>query len=132
MKKTDLLKGIIIFVSITFLTSFGTWLLLEDKKAENNLNQVTISNNPASPATLEPLPTNKATLYNIEESDKIDLNTATKEELDSLEGIGPAFAERIIQFRKKQPFKTIYDIKKVSGIGEKRFAAIKDKITVAR
>ncbi len=131
MKRTALIKGIIIFISITFLTGFGTWLLLEDKKADID-SKLIASSNDSSPASLKPTPTENTKVYNIEESDKLDLNTATKEELDSLEGIGPALAERIINFRNKQPFKTIYDIKKVSGIGEKRFAAIKDKITVTK
>jgi competence protein ComEA len=58
---------------------------------------------------------------------KVDLNTASKDELDSLPGIGPVKAQAIIEAR---PFKTIEDVMKVSGIKEGEFAKIKDLITV--
>jgi competence protein ComEA len=58
---------------------------------------------------------------------KVDLNTASKEELDDLPGIGPVLSERIIEAR---PFKTIEDVMKVKGIKDGEFAKIKDLITV--
>jgi competence protein ComEA len=66
-----------------------------------------------------------------EESDRININTATLEELDSLPGIGPVYAQRIVEYRtQKGPFKTIEEIMNVPGIGEKMFEKIKDLITV--
>lgn len=65
------------------------------------------------------------------DSGKININTATKEELKNLPRIGDAYAQRIIEYREnKGPFKDLKDIMKVSGIGEKIFENIKDKITV--
>ncbi|HCJ58245.1 helix-hairpin-helix domain-containing protein [Lutispora sp.] len=62
---------------------------------------------------------------------KININTAEASELDSLPGIGEAYAKRIIEYRKANgPFKSIEDIKNVTGIGEKRYEAIKDLIMV--
>jgi competence protein ComEA len=62
---------------------------------------------------------------------KININTATVEELDTLPGIGPAFAQRIIEYRESNgPFKSIEDIILVSGIGDATFAKIKDLITI--
>uniref|UniRef100_A0A7C5ZCQ5 Competence protein ComEA n=1 Tax=Caldicellulosiruptor owensensis TaxID=55205 RepID=A0A7C5ZCQ5_9FIRM len=62
---------------------------------------------------------------------KINVNTATKEELKTLDRIGDKLAERIIEYRQKHgPFKSIEEIKNVNGIGEKIFESIKDSITV--
>lgn len=61
---------------------------------------------------------------------KISINNATKEELTKLNGIGEKTAEKIIEYRKGTKFKTIEDIKNVSGIGESLYEKIKDSITV--
>jgi comEA protein len=64
---------------------------------------------------------------------KININTANRAELESLPRIGPAVAQRIVDFRTKNGnFKKIEDIMKVSGISEKIFAQIKDLITVGQ
>ena len=63
-------------------------------------------------------------------STPVNINTATIEELDTLPGIGPAIAKRIVDFRKEQPFKKIEDIMLVKGIGKKKFAKLRERITV--
>ena len=64
-------------------------------------------------------------------ADKININTASAIELQKLHGIGPAYAENIIEYREEQGgFDTIEEIKEVSGIGPATFDNIKEEITI--
>lgn len=63
--------------------------------------------------------------------DKVNINTASLEELQKLPRIGPQIAQRILDYRKENgSFKRVEDILKVRGIGERVFEQLKDKITV--
>ena len=59
---------------------------------------------------------------------KISINSATQEELQTLSGIGPSIASRIIEYRKNNTFQTLEQIKEVKGIGDGLFNKIKDAI----
>jgi len=64
---------------------------------------------------------------------RININLASQSELTDLPGIGSVLASRIIDYRRLNGnFQRIEDIRNVSGIGEKRYEAIQDKITVGR
>lgn len=64
-------------------------------------------------------------------SGKTNINTASAEELQSLDGIGPALSQRIVDHRQANGrFSSIEELKNVSGIGEAKFASIKDAICV--
>lgn len=66
-----------------------------------------------------------------ESSLKVNINTATAEELEKLDGIGPAIAQRIVEYRNTNgKFLSTDEIKNVSGIGEKTFEKFKDDICV--
>jgi competence protein ComEA len=61
----------------------------------------------------------------------VNINTATKEELNSLAGIGPMKAEAIIKYRQEKGlFKNVDELKNVYGIGDKLFERIKSDVTV--
>jgi len=61
----------------------------------------------------------------------VNINTATESELEKLKGVGPVKAKAIVEDRKKNgPFKTTDDLKRVKGIGDKSFDALKSEITV--
>ena len=64
-------------------------------------------------------------------TEKVNLNTATAEQLETLPGIGPATAKSIIELRTKVgKFNKIEEIINVKGIGEKKFLKIRDRLAV--
>jgi len=66
-----------------------------------------------------------------DKGEKININTATVEELVNLKRIGPKYAERIVQYRETNgPFVKVEDITMVKGIGPKTLEVNKDVITV--
>lgn len=72
-----------------------------------------------------------AAVQNENTSGLVNINTADAATLMTLYGIGEKISQRIIDYREANgPFEVIEDIMKVSGIGEKKFANIKDKICV--
>jgi competence protein ComEA len=63
-------------------------------------------------------------------SGPISLSTATVQQLDGLDGIGPTLAARIVQYREAHGgFRSIDDLRNVEGIGEKRFATLRKAVT---
>ena len=68
---------------------------------------------------------------NADPSGLVSLNSATQAELEALPGIGPTLAEAIITERERRGgFRSVNELRDVRGIGEKRFADLKDKVTI--
>ena len=64
-------------------------------------------------------------------TDQVNLNTATAEQLETLPGIGPDLAQRILNYRNDNgPFKNVDGLLNVKGIGEGKLAKLRDQITV--
>ena len=106
----------------------------------NNITEVKINNDSKNSASISEseLITNDNvkseednTGNSLEKNQKVNINTATKEELMKLSNIGESKAEKIIDYRTANGnFSSIEDIKKVSGIGDKLYDSIKENITV--
>ena len=65
-------------------------------------------------------------------SAKININTASAAELETLPGIGPTYAAAIIAYRTEHPFRSVEELMSVHGIGPKRLEAIRNQVTVGR
>lgn len=60
----------------------------------------------------------------------LDLNEATPQQLDALPGVGPSTVERIVAQRQRRPFTSVRELLDIPGIGEARFAQLRDRVTV--
>lgn len=106
----------------------------QEKENTKNTSETTKDNSENYVTTSSGVSTNASTTNEISEStktSKININTATQAQLETLPGIGPSTATKILAYRKeKGKFSKVEDIKEVSGIGNAKFEKIKDYITV--
>ena len=103
----------------------------EEKEKKNNVSNEMTADNTKEYITVSEQNENEKMEYKSFESSKVNINTATQTELETLPGIGPSTALKIINYRKENgEFKSIEDIKEISGIGEAKFANIKEFIVI--
>lgn len=62
---------------------------------------------------------------------RVDINTASVAELATLPGIGESKAKAIVEYRAADPFRSVEDLKKVKGIGDKTFESLKPSLMVS-
>jgi len=61
----------------------------------------------------------------------VNINSATESDFENLPGIGPVLAQKIVDYRDQHgPFRSIQDLMKVSGIGQKKFDSLQAYVTV--
>ena len=109
-------------INLAYILEDGMKIYIPNQNERQENNEIT--ENIPNTATMQIQDTNK-------KQDVININTATQEELDTLPGIGPATAIKIIEYRKENgKFKQKEEIKEVSGIGEAKYEKIKEYISV--
>ena len=104
-----------------------TWLL-----AFALISNIALSH-AAPPANAPKAPQQGTTTHQVRSSQTapVNLNQASLEELESIKGVGPALAERIIAYRSENgKFKTAEDLMNVKGIGQAKFGRIKEQVMV--
>lgn len=99
---------------------------INDKTDEDSSYEDYISNDPGNMISQNPSSSTSES-----NTQKVNINTATQTQLETLPGIGPSTASKIISYRNENgKFKSIEDIKNVSGIGDSKFENIKENICV--
>ena len=118
-EKVTKTEWILLAMSVIFLLLVGTLYLRASAVADGvdyTISAARQTKEPVTPQALAPL----------------DINTADVESLQTLNGIGPALAQRIIDYRDKNgPFRSLEDLLQVKGIGESTLEGFRDRVTVA-
>ena len=111
-------EWILLLLGAVFLMLVGTLYLRAAASAEGAGYAVSTRRQTHEQVTPEPMA-------------PVDINTADSLQLQTLDGIGPALAERIIAYREENgPFAAVEDLLQVSGIGESTLENLKDRVTV--
>ncbi len=112
-------------INLAYIVEDGTQIYIP--RINEDLNQINLISDGAGIGVL----INDSSLDENDTNSKVNINTATKEKLETLPGVGETTAQKIIDYRETNgKFKTIEDIKNVSGIGDAKFESLKEKITV--
>ena len=118
-EKVTKTEWILLAMSVIFLLLVGVLYLRASAVADGvdyTISAARQTKEPVTPQALAPL----------------DINTADVESLQTLNGIGPALAQRIIDYRDKNgPFRSLEDLLQVKGIGESTLVGFRDRVTVA-
>ena len=113
-------RAILLLLTATFLVGLVvTYCRRVALRRRVALNPIAVVHDAAAGCSLDPA------------APPVDLNRATQRQLDGLPGVGSVLAGRIIEYRqRKGGFRSVSELKAVSGIGKKRYAALKDLVTV--
>lgn len=107
-------------INLVYILSDGQKLVIPKQNANNNEPTITSEGG-----------TNIIQSEVNDKSKKININTATQTELETITGVGPSLAGKIIEYRKKNgKFKSKEDVKNVTGIGESKYETIKELIDI--
>ncbi len=127
MKKISAFERSVLLLTALFLLLSALWFFFENRQRE--LTRITVSTPEAAQAAIEPAERSPAP--GILAGERINVNTASWEDLTRLPGIGEAKARNIVAHREAQgPFAAPGDLIQVPGIGEKTLEKLLDYVTV--
>ena len=121
--------GVLLLAGVLVMSGM---LLLKQKDAPATFTEGAAISASSSPSNVsEKSATGSSQQASNSKTTLVNINKASLEELDTLPGVGPATAQKILDYRaQKGVFKTIEEIKEVSGIGEAKYSQIKDHISI--
>jgi len=100
-------------------------------KAEDGRQVIVPARAPPAGAAGAAAPSTAGASAGVAPGQPLNLNTATVDQLDELDGIGPQTAEKIVAYREQHGgFRSVSELDRVPGIGEKRLAALQDLVRV--
>lgn len=105
-------------------------LLTDSLPSPDSLAVLIAASSSPSTGDVESTPLGSESSPDTASGSRIDLNTASAAELQTLSGIGPSLAGRVIAHRETTPFTTVDELTDVRGIGPKTLAAIRSQVTV--
>ena len=128
--------AVLILASAVMLTGLIAYVILESPVVPVSTAQVSdamiLHNDSAQYTEQSSTAEDISSMLVSEEEDKVNINTASAEQLMEIDGIGETLAVRIIAYRKVYgDFTDIAQLKNIKGIGDKKFDAIKEYITVS-
>lgn len=114
-------------VNLAYVVEDGTQIYIP--RINENLNEIELMTQDAGSSIV--INSSETADEEDNKNSKVNINTANKEKLETLPGIGETTAQKIIDYREANgKFNNIEDLKNVSGIGDAKFNSLKDKITV--
>ena len=117
-------------VNLAYVLEDAMKIYIPNKSEETEQKQI-VTTDDASIQSYASITSSTSTISSPSSSSKVNINKASITDLETINGIGPGLAQKIITYREEHgKFSSIDDIKNVSGIGDKKFEKIKDSISV--
>lgn len=122
----------IVTLSLLFISGLTVRHVQEQQMPPLVVDSLTAQSSVQERGLSGPDSSSRSTAHTPTPDDPIDLNNASSDALQALDGIGPALSDRIVQYRSTQrPFQRVEELQRVRGIGPKTLAELRPLVTVS-